>query len=152
MRTITLIIVVVLLSLYSRGQNSNTAFEIYFGTGFSNDSVSLKINNELVLSNAIISSDLMLGLVDLNINADDSCNYFLTSVSYDHSRFKIRKKKNIEISLILNGECKNNKFNLKKGKYILIYYSFHDGCIIIEQRPKIPTFDWKAVSELKVSK
>ena len=95
-------------------------FYIMFGSGFSNDTVSLNIDRYTIFSNIVFTSDSVLGLsndAEL-IFKDKHISVFKNGIVLSTMTFEYNR--NLEIVISINKKPYKFYLDLKKGKYLVI--------------------------------
>ena len=119
---------------------SDPYFDVYFGSGFEKDSLSLSINNANVFSNHHLHSIPNLGLADggVKIIRDGKKLYAFNS---DNKVSKAHDKTPEEVSFRFLFRGKEQVFDVQqtKGRY-LVFSCGVNGEIVLEQLEKEPAF------------
>jgi hypothetical protein len=115
--------------------DKKVSFLIIFGSCFMNDTVSLFVNDNLLVDKLNIQSDTVLGLAKLYISQRLDSNSLL--IRYNRKEFSqppITLKPAIDLKILKGQETYYFNINLKSGRLILV-----DGCqgkVMIRQSKK----------------
>ncbi|WP_157474855.1 hypothetical protein [Dyadobacter sp. Leaf189] len=115
--------------------DKKVSFSVIFGSCFANDTISLFLDEDLIVDKLSIQSDTVLGLAELYISQRLDSNSLL--IRYNTKEFlkpPIRLKPAFDLKILKGSETYYFKLNLKSGRLILV-----DGCqgkIMIRQSKK----------------
>lgn len=114
---VTYVIFITSCSILKNGSTMNNNFEIFFGSGFDNDTVSFSIDNTIVFKNEILDTDFSTGITELQVIYNDG-----TLKTNKGGRIKSLSNFNsrtLNCNIIVSRHTFTYEINLKKGRYIL---------------------------------
>lgn len=116
-----LLLLLLLISAETNGQGNHKKhdFAIVVGSCFEKDTITIKINGQNVIENAIVSSDFSTGITGISVYQDRNGlvgNWPNNRIEKD----RLAITKTISIELTINSVTKVTKLDLKKGKNIII--------------------------------
>jgi hypothetical protein len=114
-------------------------FSISLGDCFRQDTVSLSINDFLVLDEVVLNSDFSTGLSNMDVYYDSKSNELVKIEKGLQQKIPFTAKESLRLSVIKNGKEYWFHFQLSKGRNILI-----EGCeskINAKQFKKQMTFE-----------
>lgn len=115
--------------------DKKVSFSVIFGSCFTNDTVSVFVNDNLLVDKLTIQSDTILGLAKLYISQRLDSNSLL--IRYNREEIfqpPIKLKSAFDLKILKGQETFYFKINLKSGRLILV-----DGCqgkVMIRQSKK----------------
>lgn len=115
--------------------DKKVSFSIIFGSCFTNDTISLFVNDNLLVDKLTVRSDTVLGLARLYISQRLDSNSLL--IHYNRKEFfkpPVTLKPGFDLKILKGPETYYFKVNLKSGRLILI-----EGCqgkVVIRQSKK----------------
>tara|TARA_R110002124_G_C8544360_1_gene478640 strand:- start:51 stop:431 length:381 start_codon:yes stop_codon:yes gene_type:complete len=98
-------------------------FSISLGDCFRQDTVSLSINDLLVLDKVVLNSDFSTGLANMGVYYDSKSNELVKIVKGLQQRIPFAASESLKLSVIKNSKEYSFHFQLSKGRNILI-----EGC------------------------
>ena len=113
-------------------------FEIFFSSGYSNDTVSLMLNGVIVFENEILTTGFSTGLTEMQVICIE--NSLMINRNTQTKLFS--KTGNILNCMIsINHKDIENMINLKNGKFILFEKNKKTNYISYRQFKKRPIFE-----------
>ena len=99
------------------GNNHNQHLRIMFADFYDSDTLTMYINDNMIITNYILNSDPSLGITSLHF--DGAIVNRMAQLKCLNKKFKFKVVDNkLRLSIILNGRCSKIVIDLKKGGYI----------------------------------
>jgi len=119
--------------------NISDDFEVTLAGGYSEDTVSVVLNGDTIISNSVITSNAATGLSNTGINyKNGKLEYFVKektgSLSFPSSQY-------LRIQIIINKLPYGFTVNLRKGKHIVISKHSYYYNVYCNQYKKRPYFE-----------
>lgn len=125
--------------LNSKTFSDEKNFYLTLGSCFDNDTVSVIINDSVVLENTIPKSDFSTGIV-LNIGISYENGQLVVRKEDQEKRISLYVGNNLKISVLRNGKKSVFDLNLNKGKYLVVDACEAEG-VEINQYKKPVSFE-----------
>jgi hypothetical protein len=111
------IVLCLTFSSFALGNNHNQYLRIMFADFYSNDTLTMYINDKIIVTDYILNSDPSLGLTTLHFDGAIVKKMVLLKYLSKEFKYKVTDNK-LRLSIILNGRCTKVVIDLKKGGYI----------------------------------
>ncbi len=127
MNKVGLVIVLSLLSTLTFGFQKKYKYDfvLIIGSCFQSDTLTIQISGQQLVDNVIVESDPVTGVARLSIFQDKDRLWVLMGEKDKIKLDRLELKKEIPITIFVNGTKTTLTINLKKGKIVLV-----DNCSV----------------------